>query len=40
MKEDNAVKDKSKAFAIRCIRLYKFLTEQKREFILSKQNIG
>lgn len=37
MKEDNAVRDKSKAFAIRCIKLYKFLTEQKREYILSKQ---
>ena len=34
---DNAIKDKSKAFAIRAIRLYQYLTENKREFVLSKQ---
>ena len=37
MKDENAIRDKSKAFAIRCIRLYKYLTEEKREFVLSKQ---
>lgn len=34
---DNLVANKSKAFAIRCIRLYQFLTENKKEFILCKQ---
>ena len=29
--------DKSKAFALRVIRLYKYLTEEKKEFVLSKQ---
>ena len=28
---------KSKGFALRIIRFYKFLTEEKREFVLSKQ---
>ena len=34
---DNAIKDKSKAFAIRIVRLYRYLSEEKREWILSKQ---
>ena len=29
--------DKSKAFALRIIRLYKFLCESKNEFVMSKQ---
>jgi len=33
----NPLKDKSFAFAIRCINLYKHLVEAKREFVLSKQ---
>ena len=37
MKEENQVVQKSKSFAIRIIRLYKYLTEEKKEFILSKQ---
>lgn len=31
------MKDKSYAFAIRIVKLYKFLSTDKREFILSKQ---
>jgi len=31
------VKDKSYQFALRIIKLYKFLTDEKREFVLSKQ---
>ena len=31
------LKAKSKKFAVRIVRLYKFLTEEKREYILSKQ---
>lgn len=31
------ISDKSKAFALRIIEMYKYLTVQKREFILSKQ---
>lgn len=37
MKTDNVIVDKSKAFALRIIRLYKYLTETKKEFVLSKQ---
>lgn len=29
--------DKSKAFAVRIVRLYKWLTEEKKEYVLSKQ---
>ncbi len=36
-KDDNVILVKSKAFAIRCIRLYQYLTEQKREYVMSKQ---
>jgi four helix bundle protein len=31
------VRDKSFDFALRIIKLYKYLTEQKREYVLSKQ---
>ena len=31
------LKDKSKAFALRAIRLYKYLCEEKKEYVLSKQ---
>ena len=34
---DNAVLDKSKAFALHIIDLYRHLTNDKREFVLSKQ---
>ena len=37
MKDSNPVVQKSKAFAIRIIRLYQHLTVEKKEFILSKQ---
>ena len=38
MKDKKTVlKDKSFAFALRCVNLYKYLSETKREFILSKQ---
>ncbi len=37
MGQDNMVVVKSKAFAIRIIRLYQFLSTEKKEFILSKQ---
>jgi four helix bundle protein len=33
----NVVKDKSFNFAIRVIKLYKYLLEEKKEFVLSKQ---
>jgi four helix bundle protein len=33
----NPLLDKSKAFALRIIKLYKYLCEEKKEFILSKQ---
>lgn len=37
MKEDNLIVDKSKAFALRIIRLYTYLKTEKKEFVLSKQ---
>lgn len=37
MKTDNIIVDKSKSFALRIIRLYKFLCDNKKEFVLSKQ---
>jgi len=33
----NQIVDKSKAFALRIIRMYRYLTEQKKEFVLSNQ---
>ena len=35
--KDNIIKEKSFAFAIRVVKLYQFLCEEKREFVLSKQ---
>ena len=37
MKTDNIVQLKSYAFALRIIKVYKFLSHEKKEFILSKQ---
>ena len=37
LKKDNLIVDKSKVFALRVIELYKFLTSEKKEFVLSKQ---
>lgn len=34
---DNAIKSKSKEFALRVIRMFQFLTETRHEFVLSKQ---
>ena len=34
---DNIIKTKSFAFAIRIVKLYKYLTENKKEYIISKQ---
>ena len=37
MKTDNVILTKSKAFALRVIKLYKYLCGKKREFVMSKQ---
>ena len=37
MDKNNIIRDKSYAFAIRIVNAYKFLTESKKEFVLSKQ---
>jgi len=37
MKQDNIVQKKSFAFAVRIVKLYKYLREEKKEFVLSKQ---
>lgn len=37
MKSDNIVQIKSYAFAIRIVKVYQFLSNEKKEFVLSKQ---
>ena len=37
MLKDNLIENKSKKFAIRIVRLYQFLCEEKKEYVLSKQ---
>jgi four helix bundle protein len=37
MKKENIVKDKSYAFALRMVKAYKYLAQEHREFVLSKQ---
>ncbi len=37
MAKDNIIKNKSFAFALRIIKMYKFLCDNKKEFVLSKQ---
>lgn len=37
MKTDNVIVEKSKAFALRIIKLYQYLCSEKHEYILSKQ---
>src|SRR5262249_10342596 len=37
MKKGNIVQEKSYAFALRMVRMYQHLTEQRKEFVLSKQ---
>lgn len=37
MKEDNIIKNKSYRFSLKIIEIYKDLTKEKKEFILSKQ---
>ena len=33
----NVIRDKSFSFALRIVKLYKYLTQQKKEYIFSKQ---
>ncbi len=37
MDKENTIKHKSKRFAVRIVHLYQYLTEEKREYVLSKQ---
>ena len=37
MKEENIVREKSYAFALRIVKAYKYLAEEKKEYVLSKQ---
>lgn len=37
MKSESIIKQKSFAFAVRVVKLYQYLTENKKEFVLSKQ---
>ena len=38
--KDNVVKDKSLEFAVRIVNLYKFLVNEQKEFVMSKQIFG
>ena len=35
--KDNVIVNKSKTFALRIVKMYKYLTTEKKEFVLSKQ---
>ena len=37
MKENNIIEEKSFEFAVRVVNLYKYLTSEKQEFVMSKQ---
>ena len=37
MKSNNVIQEKSYAFALRIVKLYRYLCDEKKEFILSKQ---
>ena len=37
MMKENVVRDRSKAFALRIVRMYQFFCAEKKEFVLSKQ---
>ena len=37
MKKENVIKDKSFAFAVRIVKLYKYLVEEKKEYVIAKQ---
>ena len=37
MKDNNVIVDKSKAFALRIVKLYRYLCEDKHEYVMSKQ---
>ncbi len=37
MKKDNIIQTKSYNFAVRIVKLYKHLSQEKKEFVLSKQ---
>lgn len=37
MKDENVIKNKSLAFAKRIVKLYKYLCDEKKEYVLSKQ---
>ena len=39
MKTENVILEKTKQFALRIIKLYRFLAEEKKEYVLSKQII-
>lgn len=39
MRKENAIRDKSFAFAVRVVRLFRYLQDDKREFVMSKQVI-
>ncbi|MFN9417913.1 MAG: hypothetical protein ACK52L_00535 [Pirellula sp.] len=39
MKDDNAVRAKSYAFAVRIVRAFRYLMDEKKEYVLCKQSL-
>ena len=37
MNQENTIKSKSKKLAVRIVNLYKYLTSEKREYVMSKR---
>ena len=37
MKKENVIRNKSFAFAVRIVNLYKYLVEEKKEYVMAKQ---
>ena len=37
MKKENVIRNKSFAFAVRIVNLYKYLVEEKNEYVMAKQ---
>ena len=37
MKDSNVILEKSMAFAVRIVKLYQYLSDEKREYVMSKQ---
>jgi hypothetical protein len=39
MKSENVIQEKSYAFAVRIVKLYKYLVDEKKEYVLSNKQL-